>query len=304
MEKFEKINRNELSIYINKMNSGDINARNKVICHYSNTIIRIIEKNYSNSDSNKEDLFQAGICGLLLALKRYGKYNPNMLSAMIHQYIEKEIDAFIKQEKTEIEILPKYVKEPIEYIEDKENLKEIFQEIDKLSEKDKEFIYLYFYENYKIIDIARLWNTSRNTIEFRKNKIIGKIKEQIYINNIINNQNNLILETLKNYLIYKREEELINHIENEGNSEIIKLVLKHVKYKPTFDRNVIYAFFFENYTLNQISKIYNKKYPTIKAIIDKCIDDIRLNLFPFSDKNFEGESFSVKVTKIYRKQLH
>lgn len=304
MENFKKINRNELAIYMNKMNNGDMDARNKVIYHYSNTIIRIIEKNYNNGDFNKEDLFQAGMCGLLLALKRYGKHNSNTLNAIIHQYIEKEIDDFINQEKIEIEILPKYVKEPIEYIEKKDLLNSVFKEIDKLSEKDKEFIYLYFYENYRIADIARLWNKSRNTIEFRKNKIIGKIKEQIYINNIINNQNNLILEALKDYLIYKREEELINHIENEGNSEIIKLVLKHVKYKPIFDKNVIYAFFFENYTLNQISKTYNKKYPTIKAIIDKCIDDIRLNLFPFSDKNFEGESFSVKIAKIYRNQLH
>ena len=303
MINFEKINEPDLQKYIKKMNDGDLEARTKVIRHYSNIIIKIIEKNFNKKSYDKEELFNAGLCGLLLALKRYSKHHPQTLNIMIFDYIHKEINDFISKDKsTSKEIIP-YTQEPMEHVIDKELLESVFNEIDTLSKREKNILYLFFYQNYNPKDIGKIYNMSERGINQKLKIITEKIKEQIYRKNIIINQDNKVLESFKNYLEQTNEYEILEYIENEGIDKVIHSIFKHIKdrIKPFSEKrlNILYLFFFENYTINQISKTYNIKYPTIKKIIDECIFDIKNILFPYS---LEGrENFSQFVANLYKR---
>ena len=98
MQTFETIEQGKVQYYITKMNEGDKEARKKIIYHYSNLVLKIIENDYNNQDYSREDLFQAGILGVLTAIKTTKENNPHVFSAKMNRYIHLKINTYINNE--------------------------------------------------------------------------------------------------------------------------------------------------------------------------------------------------------------
>lgn len=193
MKNFEKIKHGQIQFYINKIKKGDNEARNKIIYHYANQVLNIIEKDFNDEKYSKEDLFQAGLIGILEAIKSYQKSQNDNLRNIMPYYIYKEINLCINNERyNEIATTTDENQNFIDEFSDNENLILIKQIINKLPIIKQQIIYLYFYKDYKVSEIAHEFKINISKVYYILNTSINFIKEEldkinIDINEITNN---------------------------------------------------------------------------------------------------------------------
>lgn len=184
IDKLPTLKPKEISFNIEKARQGDVEARNKIIYHYSNLVINKINEEYFDSNYSKEDLFQAGIIGILKALKNLnGSTNPQIV-AKIHTYINSEIEYLIGIEKKENKYKYDIINQEFEldtsdYFSNIEYMASIENIIKDLPQKQQKILYLYFFENYSQTEIAKMYNVTRSAVYFSIKTSIEYIKKEV-----------------------------------------------------------------------------------------------------------------------------
>lgn len=297
IENFEKLSNKDVNFYLTEIQKGNTEARNKLLFHYAWNIIEIINKDFSNSQYSKEDLFQVGFIGALDALNNYSNKKRSVFYNRIHQKIIKEIQSYINSENKNT--FEKDIIEQENIIEDKENIILIYEYIKTLSDKEKQIINLYFYENYSFAEISTMLNVSRQRIEQILTCSIFYIKKQIILSEINFDNNIYVLENLKDQLNYKYNEDIIDFIDNQSND---KYILKIINNLSETKRNIMILYLYGNYSIKQISKLCYMKYNDTKKAFDKGLLYIKqyifFNLIDYNQKTQKINKHENKKDKI------
>ena len=106
VKKYQYLDKQAERQLIEQMSEGNIGARNKLICSYLNTVIKIA-KNQKWSNIPLKELVAAGNLGLVMAAERFDSTYTNGFYAYAIKYIENEIrkcvDTELKRQKQYIE---------------------------------------------------------------------------------------------------------------------------------------------------------------------------------------------------------
>lgn len=92
------LNSDEEKIYIDLMEKGDQNARNKLIEHNLRLVAHIAKK-YENTFEDKDDILSIGIIGLIKAVDSFNYSAKNKLATYAAKCIENEILMHIRSNK-------------------------------------------------------------------------------------------------------------------------------------------------------------------------------------------------------------
>lgn len=211
---------------------------NELMASYEKLVYKIIS-NYSNN-SNKDDLFQAGMLGLLNASKNY---NPNMnikFSSFAYKYILGEV---------------------LKELRDNRNIRvsrDIISDYRKIMIA-KERIYKAYGRPACNKELSKILNMS----ESRINEVINYNEKELSLNMIVSDDEKITLEDT----IYK----------DEGVDRLDIINLKNAYKNLSIDeKKLIYERYFENKTQTEIAK--EKKLSQVKVyryerkVLDKLKD--------------------------------
>ena len=185
---------------VRKCNSGDINARNKLIEHNLRLVV-FLSKKYDNTIYDLEDLVSIGTIGLIKAIKTY-KLDKNIkLATYASRCIDNEILMFLRKnrkrlsevsfedsinfdnEGNELHIEDVYGTEDdvIEKtLEDKDNKILLENEVKKLNDRDREIIEqrygLFGKKELTQKELADKLSISQSYISRIEKKVIKKLK--------------------------------------------------------------------------------------------------------------------------------
>lgn len=195
------LSKKEEAELIEKMNNGDINAKNSLIEHNLRLVAHVIKKYYSTS-SEQDDLISIGTIGLIKGINSFKSEKGTRLSTYAAKCIENEILMhFRSQKKTSLEIS---FSEPIDTdsegnpltlmdiicvddtiiddIDTKMKLKTAAKVIDGLkTERDKTIIVKrYGLDGNKPltqVEVAKLLNISRSYVSRIEKRVLEEIRE-------------------------------------------------------------------------------------------------------------------------------
>ncbi len=185
---------------VRKSNSGDMEARNKLIEHNLRLVV-FLAKKYDNTLYDLEDLVSIGSIGLIKGICTY-KLDKNIkLATYASRCIDNEILMFLRKNKRKssevsFEDSVNYDSEGNELhfedifgteeniiektIEDEYDMKILGQEIIKLDDRDKEIIELRYglngREEYTQKEVADKLNISQSYISRIEKKVISRLK--------------------------------------------------------------------------------------------------------------------------------
>ena len=190
----------EEEYYLTMASDGDLFSRDKLIEHNLRLVV-FLAKKYENTRVDLEDLVSIGTIGLIKGIKTFSKDKNIKLATYASRCIDNEILMYLrknKKVKTEVsfdeslsfdpdgnelkleDILgtePDIVTKNIEHETEK---RLVMEEIDKLSNRDKEIIMLrYGLNGYKEMtqkDVALKLGISQSYISRIEKKVIKKIK--------------------------------------------------------------------------------------------------------------------------------
>lgn len=186
-----------------EMKNGSIEAKEKLIMHNSRLIISEIFKKFMNTSYDKQDLFSVGKIGLIKAVSSYDINKGYKFSSYATKCIDNEILEYIRKENKQInhDTLDRNINFEIERrdiklidvisndvniekdYEKKEKYEIIRQVIEKLSDKEREVIKLYFgfYNNltYTQQEIALKLNVTQGAISRILKGTISLLKEKL-----------------------------------------------------------------------------------------------------------------------------
>lgn len=94
----ESLSQEEEKIYVEKMNKGDIEARNILIEHNLRLVAHVCKK-YSNTNIDQDDLISIGSIGLIKGIKSYDSNKSIKLSTYISKCIDNEILMYLRSSK-------------------------------------------------------------------------------------------------------------------------------------------------------------------------------------------------------------
>ena len=134
-----------------------MNARNLLVEHKLRLVAHAIVKKYHNLDGEKEDMISIGVIGLIKAINTYDISKGHRLVTYAARCIENELLMMLRQEKKTskntslwpiridkegnrihlLDILGTQETDLIKKIEQKENIKRIYEELEKM-EMNKE----------------------------------------------------------------------------------------------------------------------------------------------------------------------
>ena len=175
-----------------KMVLGDIEAKNKLISYYTQIIKDIIEKNFNNTQIEKEDLVQIGIVGILKAIKNYKieyTYFSRYVLNSTKVYIMREINKS-KKHNNSIPIGINFnLNNNKNFVNFVENNALLNKTIKKLPKKYQSILALHFYYNYTFEEIAKMFNLSNSRIREMYFYSLELIKEEMLYYEIFNNLN-------------------------------------------------------------------------------------------------------------------
>ena len=138
--------------YLILSRQGDMNARNLLVEHNLRLVAHIVKK-YHNLDREKEDMISIGVIGLIKAINTYDISKGHRLVTYAARCIENELLMMLRQEKKTskntslyepigidkegneihlLDILGTQETDLIKKIEQKENIKRIYEELEKM----------------------------------------------------------------------------------------------------------------------------------------------------------------------------
>lgn len=199
------LSKEEEDYYVELKESGDENAKNKLIEHNLRLVV-FLAKRYENTGVDLEDLVSIGSIGLIKGINTYKRGKNIKLATYCSRCIDNEILMYLRKNKktktdisfeeslsfdsdgnelhledilgTESDIVTK----PLEDAYDKQVLRE---ELEKLDSRDKEIIQLRYglggKEELTQKDVAKKLNISQSYISRIEKKVIKKLKSVIRI---------------------------------------------------------------------------------------------------------------------------
>ncbi len=194
------LTREEEEYYLVLASDGDSFARDKLIEHNLRLVV-FLAKKYENTGVDLEDLVSIGTIGLMKGVKTFSMDKNIKLATYASRCIDNEILMFLRKNKkikTEISFdeslsfdadgnelhledvlgtAPDLVTKPLE---DEVNKKLMLDEIEKLSERDKEIITLRYGLNGRMEktqkEVAELLGISQSYISRIEKKVIKRLK--------------------------------------------------------------------------------------------------------------------------------
>ena len=196
----EPLSKEEEVFYVQKAMEGDELARSKLIEHNLRLVV-FLAKKYENTKVDLEDLVSIGTIGLIKGVSTY-KLDKNIkLATYASRCIDNEILMFLrknKKRKGEVsfedslsydaegnelhleDILGTDADIVTKNLEDKNDKKRIYEEIDKLSERDKQIMILRYglfgMEEMTQKDVAKVLGISQSYISRIEKKVIKRLK--------------------------------------------------------------------------------------------------------------------------------
>ncbi len=191
----------EEKLYIEKMENGDIDAKNKLIEHNLRLVVHIAKK-YSAGVRDNEDLISLGTIGLIKGINSFDSSKGTRLATYAARCIENEILMLMRaNKKTQgdvslsdpigtdkegnqillMDIIGADEEDVIREIDTREQIKKLYFNIDNmLDEREREIIKL----RYGMLDgnpktqaeIAEAMNISRSYVSRIEKKAIQKLK--------------------------------------------------------------------------------------------------------------------------------
>ena len=148
---------------------------NKIVENYSDMIFRIAHQ-YLYNKYDAEDIVQE-VFVKLLSRKVIFKDEEHVKSWLIRVTINQCLDykkSLVKRSTVPIENM----EIPFEHKEEG-----ILEELQLLKEDERNILYLYYYEGYKIKEIAKILKQKQNTINSKLTRARKKLKEIMEVNN-------------------------------------------------------------------------------------------------------------------------
>jgi RNA polymerase sigma factor (sigma-70 family) len=164
--------------------NGDKNCQEILLQRLKPLIYKNIYMYWNPSDPITEDLAQEGYLLILESLQNYDeKYNVHFL-----QYIKIKIVFFYKNyyrnnRKHEFELsisdinIQNDEKNTIEQVIKDEEIKELLNNLKKLSTKEQEIIYLYYHRRLPVSEISEILNIPYRTVIGKKQVAIKKLRK-------------------------------------------------------------------------------------------------------------------------------
>ena len=194
------LSKEEEVLYVTKSMEGDLEARSKLIEHNLRLVV-FLAKKYENTKVDLEDLVSIGTIGLIKGVNTY-KLDKNIkLATYASRCIDNEILMFLRKNKkrkgeVSFEDSLSYDAEGNELhledilgtdpdivtkgLEEETNRKLLYEEIDKLNNRDKEIMILRYglYGNQEKTqkDVAELLGISQSYISRIEKKVIRRLK--------------------------------------------------------------------------------------------------------------------------------
>ena len=201
----KQLNEDEVLELINKINVGDINAKNKFIEHNIRLVLKRVCTKFKLIDYDKKELVAIGIIGLIKAVNTFDVNKHSKFSSYAYKCIYNEILIFLRNlyrknkvriisfeediatNVKQLDILKSYTNVEQEYI-DKETKTIIKIIINELPIKQQKIIKMYFgfddYNYSKKEDIAKELGISRAYFYSELKKILNKIKFKLLNDNV------------------------------------------------------------------------------------------------------------------------
>ncbi len=200
----EPLNQDEERIYLEKMKSGDITARN-ILIERNLRLVAHIAKKYSSTNIDQDDLISIGSIGLIKGINSFDMNKNFKLATYIAKCIENEILMYLRSNKKRVTDV--YLNEPIgkdkddnevtlqevlenndRNVEDEVDLKlkikQLYEKMKKvLKDREKIIIELRFGLNGEKPktqkEIAKMMNISRSYVSRIETKAISKLSTEI-----------------------------------------------------------------------------------------------------------------------------
>ena len=183
-----------------------MNARNLLVEHNLRLVAHIVKK-YHNLDREKEDMISIGTIGLIKAINTYDINKGHRLVTYAARCIENELLMMFRQEKKTskntslyepigvdkegneihlLDILGTHETDLIKKIEQKENIKKVYEELEKMKmTKEKKTLImrygLYGREPMTQKEVAKELHISRSYVSRIEKKAIRMLKSKIKI---------------------------------------------------------------------------------------------------------------------------
>ena len=190
--------------YLILSRKGDINARNLLVEHNLRLVAHIVKK-YHNLDREKEDMISIGVIGLIKAINTYDISKGHRLVTYAARCIENELLMMLRQEKKTskntslyepigidkegneihlLDILGTQETDLIKKIEQKENIKRIYEELEKMEmNKEKKTLImrygLFGRETMTQKEVADLMGISQSYISRLEKKILNRLRKDL-----------------------------------------------------------------------------------------------------------------------------
>lgn len=230
------IDKNEILEYFIKFKNGDVQSREKIITYNLRLVPYIVTNKFQGIDYDKDELISIGIIGLIKAVDTFKIEKKIEFTTYASRCICNEILMVIRKNKkrsldnllgdvivengngeklTLEEILP-YDEYVDEVYEKKEIKAEIVKILEKLPERDKKIVMLYFGfigdRTYSQAEISNIFGLSQSYITRVLKKNLETIREELIKADIVEMgyleiNFNIIVETLTKILkIYSKEQ--------------------------------------------------------------------------------------------------
>ena len=196
----EPLSKEDETYYVTLCNEGDEFARAKLIEHNLRLVV-FLSKKYENTGVDLEDLVSIGTIGLIKGVNTY-KLDKNIkLATYASRCIDNEILMFLRKNKKrrgevsfedslsyDYEVNELHLEDILgteanivtKGIEEENDKKELYQEIEKLNERDKEIMVLRYglfnREEMTQKDVAEKLGISQSYISRIEKKVIRKLK--------------------------------------------------------------------------------------------------------------------------------
>ena len=215
-----------------------LKINNELIVNYEKLVYSIISK-YSN-ETNKDDLFQVGMIGILNASKKYNEKCGVKFTSFAYKYILGEVLKYLREDKNirlSRDIISDYRKITIA----------------------KEKIYLNYGRQSSIEELSKVLNISKERIL----EVERLNEKEVSLNKIISDDEKITLE------------DTIYNIESVDRNDLINLndALRSLSKK---ERKLIYERYYQNKTQTELAKEKNtsqvKIYRYERKVLDKLKD--------------------------------
>ena len=196
----EPLSKEDESYYVELASSGDELARSKLIEHNLRLVV-FLSKKYENTGVDLEDLVSIGTIGLIKGINTYKSDKNIKLATYASRCIDNEILMFLrknKKRKGEVsfedglsydaegnelhleDILGTDANVVTQGIENENDRKELYQEIEKLNERDKQIMILRYglfgKEEKTQKEVASMLGISQSYISRIEKKVIKRLK--------------------------------------------------------------------------------------------------------------------------------